>query len=125
MLGGMSTAISEVIARCDREESILTLDDVDRFSASMSLTREQFYEAVLMHVAEAFHCGAIAFNTGDAVANTLWGLSNFTLEGRARAVFLAFDDGEYHHRRDAVGSDPVQLYTRPQIEAVLRGESVT
>ena len=120
----MNAAISDVIARCDREES-LTLDDIDRYSASMSMTRDQFYEAVLMHVAEAFHRGALPFDTADAVANEFWGLSDFSLTGRARAVFLAFDDGEYHHQRDPSGSDPVQLYTRPQIEAVLRGEPVT
>ena len=120
----MSTSIPDFVARCDREEP-LTLDDIDQYAASMSISREQFYEAALLYVADAFHRGAIAFDTGDAVANTLWGISNFTLEGRARAVFLAFDDGEYHHQRDPAGSDPVQLYTRPQIEAVLRGASVT
>jgi len=120
----MHAAISEVITRCDKEQH-LTLDEVDQFATSMSMTREQFYEAVLMAVAESFHRGALAFDTADAVANEFWGLSEFSLSGRAREVFLAFDEGEYHHQRDPVGSDPVQLYTRPQIEAILRGESAT
>src|SRR6187551_1752087 len=110
----MHTAISEVIMRCDREQN-LTLGEIDALAASMSMTREQFYEVVLMAVAESFHRGELAFDTADAVANEFWGLSEFSLSGRAREVFLAFDEGEYHHSRDPVGSDPVQLYTRPQI----------
>jgi len=103
----------------------MTLEDIDVYATSLHMSREQFYDAALMHVAEAFMSGTIAFETGDAVANVLWGLSNFSLEGRARAIFLAFDEGEYYHKRDVVGPDPVQLYTRPQIEAILRGEFVT
>lgn len=119
----MHAAISEVIARCDKDEP-LTLDDIDRFSASLSMTREQFYEAVLMFVAEAFQRGELTFSTGDAVANRLWALSEFSLAGRARDVFLAFDDGEYH-RNDDRSDDPVQLYTRPQIDAILKGTAGT
>ena len=119
----MKIAIPEFITRCDKEEP-LTLDDIDRYAISLGMSREQFYDAALMHVADLFLSGNIAFDTGDAVANMLWGLSNFSLEGRSRALFLAFDEGEYHHKRDPIGSDPVQLYTRPQIEAVLRGELI-
>jgi hypothetical protein len=119
----MKTAIQELVARCEREEYV-TLDDIDRYATSMNLSREQFYDAALLYAGEAFYRGEIPFDTGDAVANTLWGLSNFTLEGRARAVFLAFDEGEYYHKHDPEGSDPVQIYTRPQLEAVLqRGTS--
>ena len=120
----MHPAISEVIQRCDRAQKI-TLAEIDELAASMSLTREQFYEAVLMAVAELFLRGALAFEVADAIANEFWGLSEFSLSGRAREVFLAFDEGEYDHGRDSVGSDPVQLYTRPQIAAILRGKSVT
>ena len=119
----MNTAMSEVITRCDKDEP-LTLDDIDRFSASVSMTREQFYEAVLMSVAESFQCGDLTFSAGDAVANRLWALSESSLAGRARAVFLAFDEGEYYHTADR-SDDPVQLYTRPQIDALLRGQSAT
>lgn len=117
-------AISEVITRCDREQP-LTLSEIDALAASMSLTREQFYEAVLLAVAESFHRDELAFDTADAVANQFWGLSEFSLSGRAFEVFLAFDEGEYHHSHDPVGSDPVQIYTRPQISAILHGESAT
>ena len=120
----MHPAISEVITRCDKEQP-LTLGEVDALAASMSVTREQFYETVLLAVAESFQRGELAFDVADAVANEFWGLSDFSLSGRAREVFLAFDEGEYYHSRDPVGSDPVQLYTRPQIAAILRGESVT
>ena len=90
----------------------------------MSLTRDQFYEAVLMSVAEAFQRGDLTFSAGDAVANQLWVLSESSLAGLAREVFLAFDEGEYYHTADR-SDDPVQLYTRPQIDAVLRGQSAT
>jgi len=116
-------AISEVVSRCDKEQP-LSLDDIDGFATSMSMTREQFYEAVLISVAESFLRGELTFSTGDAVANQLWALSEFSLAGRARDVFLAFDEGEYFHTADR-SDDPVELYTRPQIEAILRGESDT
>jgi hypothetical protein len=119
----MHSAISEVINRCDKEQ-LLTLVEVDQLAASMNLSREQFYEAVLMAVAEAFHRESLAFDTGDAVANMLWSLSEFSLDGRAYKVFLAFDEGEYDHRGDPIGSDPVQLYTRPQIKAILQEGTV-
>lgn len=120
----MHAAISEVITRCDKEQH-LTLDEIDQLATSMTMTREQFYDAVLLAVAESFHRGELAFDTADAVANEFWALSEFSLSGRAREVFLAFDEGEYQHSRDPVGSDPVQLYTRPQIAGILSGESVT
>jgi len=118
----MHPALTEVITRCGRDRN-LTLDEIDQLAASMSLTREMFYDAVLMAVANAFHQGALSFDAGDAVANEFWRLSEFSLSGRAREVFLAFDDGEYHHSRDPEGSDPVQLHTRPQIAEILREES--
>ena len=100
----MHAAISEVITRCDKEQP-LSLVDIDRFAASMSMTSEQFYEAVLIAVAEAFQRGDLTFSVGDAVANRLWTLSEHSLAGRAREVFLAFDEGEYYHQRDPSGSD--------------------
>ena len=118
----MHAAISEVITRCDREQRF-ALGEIDALATSMSTTREQFFEAVLLAVAELFQRGELAFDVADAVANEFWRLSDFSLSGRAREVFLAFDEGEYYHSRDPVGSDPVQLYTRPQLAAILRGES--
>jgi hypothetical protein len=114
----MGDAISELVARCDQEEAV-TIADIDRLRMSVNMTRDQFYESAMLFVAEAFHRGDLAFETADAVANCLWGVSEFSLTGRARDVFLAFDEGEYHHRQDSEGSDPVELYTRPQIEAIL------
>lgn len=115
----MSDPIMELITRCDREATV-TIADIDRLRMSTNMTREQFYDATAMFIAEAFLQGNISFETADAVANTLWGVSEFSLAGRARAVFLAFDDGEYQHQKDPAGTDSVQVYTRPQLEAVLR-----
>ena len=117
-----SLILREFVARCDKEHP-LTLDDIAGFASTLNMSQEQFYEAVLLYAADEFCNGNISFDTGDAVANTLWGISNFSLEGNARAIFLAFDEGEYHHKNDPVDLDPIQHYTLPQIEAILRGQA--
>jgi hypothetical protein len=35
------------------------------------------------------------------------------------SVFLAFDEGEYGHREDRTGDDPIAKYTRPMIAQIV------
>ena len=74
----------------------------------------------------------MSYTDGDLVANDLWFLWISSLEPLdpvkpvnppippiMERVFLAFDAGEFLDPSEPPGTDPVEKYTRPQIEAVV------
>jgi hypothetical protein len=104
--------------------------EVDAFCANNSISREQFADAVSRAVATGYHNGDFDFGFCDGVMNHLFAFT--TMRGEAamppysHAVFLAFDDGEYHHQDDPPDASPEELYTKPQIRDIIgRGHAVT
>jgi hypothetical protein len=63
----------------------------------------------------------LTFAFCDAVVNDLHGVITSANEDRPDLfweVFLAFDEGEYHHHSNR-DEDPVEVYTRPMIGRII------
>ena len=85
-------------------------------------------------VASRYSANEIDFEVADTVMNALWAVCvseefwadhDRTIPPVTKAVFLAFDAGEYYRETDPPGTDPEIEYTRPLIDAVLAGQAPT
>jgi len=100
--------------------------EVDAFCKDNSITLEIFLDDIARKIASGYSEGTLDFGYCDAVMNNLFSLmflgydnvpSDFTW-----SVFLAFDEGEYCHSGDPKSASPEELYTRPQLLALLENE---
>jgi len=81
---------------------------------------------VAMRIAERFLDGALTYDEADGAANEVWGriqtewdsVPAMEVPQAAFAIYEAFDAGEFDHRGDPDGSDPVQLYTIRHLRAL-------
>ncbi|SMO64133.1 hypothetical protein [Paracoccus laeviglucosivorans] len=88
-----------------------------------NLQNHQFYNLFALMVAERYAAGALSYRVCDSIMNDLWWA---WLEGEAGPkvpepfyeIFLAFDAGEYHRKRDR-SDDPVKDHTDPLIAEIL------
>ena len=74
--------------------------------------------------ASKFLEGSLSFEDADGAMNGVWGaMLHYTTENNLQlvepcySIYCAFDEGEYDHRD---GSDPVERYTRPALEDLLK-----
>ncbi len=101
--------------------------EVAAFCAEHSMTREEFADTVSRTIATRYYGGELDFSFCDGVMNHLYAF--ITMRGElpmppfAQSVFLAFDEGEYHHTDDRPESSPEQLYTRPAIAEILASDA--
>jgi hypothetical protein len=126
-----STAADDIIAALESrytpglgtERQILVTDgDVEEWSERVGLPSDILYDALALRLALGFHSNALDFGFCDQVVNELHGVIMLRNEGRPElfwSVFLAFDAGEYYHNGDR-NNDPVETYTRPQIEQIVK-----
>ena len=80
---------------------------------------------VALDVARRYMAGALALGVCDAIMNAVFAYATGVLRRFPEpmySVFLAFDEGEYHHSGDHAGIIPEQKYTRSQLAEILRGE---
>ena len=95
--------------------------DVQRWSTSLGVSRSTLYDQIALHLARGFHASELTFAFCDAVVNDLHGVITSANEDRPDLfweVFLAFDEGEYHHHSNR-DEDPVEVYTRPMIGRII------
>src|SRR3954470_24661028 len=75
---------------------------------------------IALTLAERYDAGLLQFHTCDTLVNAMHGWCLLSrdrlLPQPARQVFLAFDEGEYHHPLDTPGVDAEAKYTRPMIK---------
>lgn len=101
--------------------------DVQRWSTSLGVSRATLYDQIALHLARGFHASVLTFAFCDAVVNDLHGVITFANEDRPDLfwkVFLAFDEGEFHHHSNR-GEDPKEVYTRPMIGRIIKDVSQT
>jgi hypothetical protein len=101
---------------------LLTDADVEEWSGQVGLDRSGLYDALALRLALGFHGNSFDFEFCDAVVNELHGVITLRNEERPPLfwdVFLAFDAGEFYPNGDRT-IDPVEAYTRPEIEKIVR-----
>lgn len=106
------------IAKCLSGDS-LSDSEFERLCHETKIERYALYNQVAMYVAQTYLCGEQDFDFGDNVMNALWVNSEFALPPFARAVFEAFDRGEYRSLDDSPAVDPRETYTRPLLHQTL------
>ncbi len=98
-------------------------DEVERFMAESSLSPGQFFDAFARRVAHQYWSEKLAFEIADAAMNSLHsyalGQYDVRLPGYAWEVFLAFDQGEFHHREDDDSVCPEEKYTKTEIHSIV------
>jgi hypothetical protein len=109
----MEKYLVSLVEKLAREEAV-TSADIDRLCLSSDSHRPQVYDLIAGYIAREFASGRLCFEDADAVANFLWSESSFNLEGFAKDVFLAFDDGEHLARGDGADKDTVKKSTNTQ-----------
>ena len=100
----------------------MTEADVLRWSAARSLSRRQLFDEVAKWLALGFCSSELSFEFCDAVANDLASLVMNTDGPKPELfwdVYSAFDEGEYYHGNNR-NEDPVEIYTRPMIERIVK-----
>jgi hypothetical protein len=104
-----------------------TWEEIAACCASLGDDTEGALNSIALSLAERYDLAQMDFATADVVANALhsWCLltRDRVLPDPAYQVFLAFDEGEYHHASDSRDVDPEVKYTRPMIKDVLRGRN--
>jgi len=114
--------LDHIIARCNWRQI------ADEFIASEidGVEPDQFCNEFSNRVAHEYHAGRLSFEDADCAMNHLFAFafSNLPhgLPEYAMDVFLAFDDGEFHHSGDSDDVTPEDKYTRPQIQAIMDRE---
>mgnify|MGYP001553734787 CR=1 FL=1 len=95
----------------------LTDDDIQRWSTLIGKPRSALYDQIAVYLARGFHCSELEFEFCDAVVNDIHAIITLANDVRPDLfweVYLAFDEGEYHHSNKRE-EDPVEVYTRPLI----------
>lgn len=99
----------------------LAEDDVERWSQTLGLSRSDLYDRVALYLAQGFQSSELSFQFCDAVIYDLHSIITFADEARPTLfceIFVAFDEGEYRHRNDELGTDPVEKYTLPMLAQI-------
>jgi len=103
----------------------LTEVDVLRWSTKSGWSRRQLFDEIAKYLAQGFHTSELSFEFCDAVVNDLFGPVTNTSGPKPEVfwdVYSAFDEGEYYHGNNR-DEDPVETYTRPMIDRIVRETS--
>jgi hypothetical protein len=103
----------------------LTEADVLRWSAARGLSRRQLFDEIAKCLALGFYSSELSFEFCDAVVNDLAGPVTNTDGPKPEFfwdVYSAFDEGEYYHGNNR-DEDPVETYTRPMIDRLVKESS--
>jgi hypothetical protein len=103
-------------------------DEIAACCVALGSDVECALNSIALALAQRYDSGLMDFAACDSMVNALHGwclLSRHCiLPEPTYQVFLAFNEGEYHHNKDPHDVDPESKYTRPMIKAVLRGRDV-
>lgn len=102
------------------------------FASSQKLSLVDFVNSFSLALAKGYQDQRYDFEFSDGAANWLFGFmtdevflssNNNALPSPAYDVYLAFDEGEYHHKGDAEDVLAEEKYTKPRINEILSGEN--
>ena len=106
-----------------KESSIrdLNVEDVGVMLAACQETPRAALDRMAIELATAFVLGSAEFREADDLANVMFAYAarNDVLGDVLHKVFLAFDAGEFIPPGSPATTDPVALYTRPQLAKLL------
>ena len=100
----------------------LTDADIEAACRYLGIRDSALFDAISRRIVEAYSSGELDFGFCDGVMNRLYGrlmTRDEAIPEYTFSVFLAFDEGEYHHRDDPEDSSPEELYTKPMIADIL------
>ena len=106
-------------------ERHLTEVDVLRWTTESGWSRRQMFDEIAKCLAQEFHASELSFEFCDAVVNDLFGPVTNTSGPKPEVfwdAYSAFDEGEYYHGNNR-DEDPVETYTRPMIDRIVRETS--
>jgi hypothetical protein len=103
----------------------------DAFEASrceLDMNVSDFLDQFSRRVAHQYFDGNLSFEVADCAMNSLNSYCLFrydvSLPSYADGVYLAFDQGEYNHSGDDVGTDPEVKYTKQEIKEIVTRDCV-
>jgi|GEM_PF-2262338 len=100
--------------------------DLRAWSKALEVPITALTDQIAIYLATGFNTGALEYGFCDSIVNSLF---HIAIEGEPPdllwSVYLAFDEGEYHHPGDAADVDPIEAYTRPMILEVLADLAVS
>ncbi|WP_057262513.1 hypothetical protein [Duganella sp. Root1480D1] len=103
-------------------------DAFEAVRCAAGMTVSDFMDHFARCVAHRYHDGELEYEVADCALNSLnsYCLSQHQvmLPSYANDVYLAFDQGEYMHADDDVGTDPEAKYTKPQIQAIVTRDRI-
>ena len=114
--------LDEIIANAS--EGPLTRATVESFCVASGISFAAFCDEFSRVVATGYFHGRLDFSFCDGAINNLYGfmmteMTEAPFPAYAYSVFLAFDEGEYHHRKDPPNASPEELYTKPMIAEII------
>lgn len=88
----------------------------------------ELIENLSIIVALKFFKNEISYSDGDQIMNDVWGfwvtndyyIENHPIPNNVYECYEAFDAGEYNRTDDDITVDPVEKYTKPLIEELLK-----
>jgi hypothetical protein len=124
IIGELKTIYIEGVPYRDLDRH-LTEADVLRWSVARGLSRRQLFDEIANHLAFGFYSSELSSEFCDAVVNDLAGPVTNTEGTKPElfwGVYSAFDEGEYYHDNNQ-DEDPVETYTRPMIDRIIKESS--
>jgi len=100
--------------------------DAESFCTAEGIEIGQLYNCIGLVIAKRFDAGTISYHDGDTAMNSVFSMmvedasrfgDGFEFSEPVFSIYCAFDSGEYDH---GDGEDPVERYTRPQIQGLIR-----
>ena len=93
-----------------------------------AIAPEVFCNEFSILVAKGFVKGELSYRFCDDAMNFLWGFittppvfgPDKNIPEPAFVIYQAFDEGEYYHSGDNREVDPVEKYTKPMVNEILR-----
>ena len=95
--------------------------DIQRWSTLTGEPRSVLYDRIAIYLARGFYHSELDFEFCDAIVNDIHAIITAADDIRPDLfwdIYLAFDEGEYYHANNRE-EDPVDVYTRPLIAAVI------
>ncbi|MET3135595.1 hypothetical protein AAKU55_005907 [Oxalobacteraceae bacterium GrIS 1.11] len=87
--------------------------------ASHGGSRSEFSDSLAKEIAFRYFQGRLGFDVADCVINALAGWAPMEeFSARTWAIYRAFDEGEYLHSGQEVGTNE-ELYTRPLLKKAI------
>ncbi|MBV1774263.1 hypothetical protein KSF73_00900 [Burkholderiaceae bacterium DAT-1] len=112
----------------------MTFERLEQLASQSSTSAPELLNQLSIYVAKCYATEQLAYDEADAVMNAafclatspeLWAAYDRTAPEDVMRVYMAFDEGEYHHPDDARDIDPEIKYTKPLITQFLRDKQLT